>query len=104
MSLFLETKRLILKSPELADFENLYALQSDSDVMQYVGQGVRAHAEVMTGLEKAIAHQEKYGFSLGTVYEKESGDFVGRAGLIYLAYDDTKPDIEVGYIDKICLE
>ncbi len=97
MGIFLETKRLIINIPEAIDFDNLYALQSDADVMQYVGQGVRTPAEVTSGLEKAIAHQEKHGFSLGCVFEKKSGVFVGRAGLIYLAYDDTQPDIEIGY-------
>ncbi|KTD72462.1 GNAT family N-acetyltransferase [Legionella tucsonensis] len=97
MSLFLETKNLIINAPTLADFDNLYALQSDAEVMEYIGQGVRTRAEVMTGLEKAITHYEKHNFSLGCVFEKESGIFVGRAGLIYLAYDDSQPDIEVGY-------
>ena len=97
MNILLETKRLIINTPENIDFDNLYALQADADVMQYVGQGVRTPAEVTSGLEKAIAHQKKYGFSLGCVFEKESGVFVGRAGLIYLAYDDSQPDIEVGY-------
>jgi hypothetical protein len=41
----------------------------------------------MTGLESAIKYQNKYGFSLGIVTEKETGLFVGRAGLIYFAYD-----------------
>lgn len=97
MNIFLETKRLIINTPEPANFDNLFALQSDADVMEYLGQGVRTRTEVMTGLEKAIAHQKKHGFSLGSVFEKETGAFVGRAGLIYLAYDDTQPDIEVGY-------
>ncbi|SRR5579883_100415 len=97
MSIFLETKRLIIKTPEATDFDNLYALQADADVMQYIGQGVRTPAEIKNGLEKAILHQKKHGFSLGCVVEKESGIFVGRAGLIYLAYDDTQPDIEVSY-------
>ncbi|STX50451.1 GNAT family acetyltransferase [Legionella busanensis] len=97
MSVFLETKNLIIKTPQLEDFANLYALQMDAEVMRYIGQGVRTHSEVMSGLEKALAHQEKHMFSLGCVFEKESGLFVGRAGLIYLAYDDTQPEIEVGY-------
>ena len=58
MSIFLETKRLIINTPELIDLDNLYALQSDADVMKYVGQGVRTQSEVMTGLEKAIAHND----------------------------------------------
>lgn len=97
MSVLLETENLIIKTPQLDDFDNLYALQTDADVMKYIGQGVRTSQEVMNGLEKAIAHQEKHGFSLGCVFEKESGLFIGRAGLIYLAYDDTQPEIEVGY-------
>lgn len=97
MSVFLETNNLIIKTPQIEDFENLYALQTDADVMKYIGQGVRTETEVMSGLEKAMAHQEKHGFSLGCVFEKESGLCVGRAGLIYLAYDDTQPEIEVGY-------
>jgi hypothetical protein len=50
MSIFLETKRLkrlIINTPESADFDNLFALQSDADVMKYIGQGVRTHTEVM---------------------------------------------------------
>lgn len=97
MSVLLETKNLIITIPQLEDFDNLYALQTDAHVMKYIGQGIRTQSEVMTGLEKAIAHQEKHGFSLGCVLEKESGVFVGRAGLIYLAYDDTQPEIEVAY-------
>lgn len=97
MSIFIETKRLIIKVPQPSDTENLYALQSDADVMQYIGNGVRSREEVLSGTEKAINHQQKWGFSLGCVYEKESNLFIGRAGLIYLAYDDTQPDIEVGY-------
>lgn len=97
MNLFLETKHLIIRAPQAEDFDKLYALQTDTDVMKYIGQGVRTQSEVMIGLEKAIAHQKKHGFSLGCVFEKESGLFVGRAGLIYLAYDDTQPEIEVGY-------
>ena len=65
--------------------------------MKYIGQDVRTQPEIMIDLEKAIAHHAKHGFSLGCVFEKESGQFVGRTGLIYLAYDNTQPDIEVAY-------
>lgn len=97
MSNFLETSRLIITPPHLNDFANLYALQSDPEVMQFIGNGVRGEEEVMKGLTNAINHYEKYGFSFGCVFEKGSGKFVGRAGLIYLGYDDTQPDIEIAY-------
>jgi ribosomal-protein-alanine N-acetyltransferase len=94
----IETKRLIIKLPQLADLDDLYALQSDPDVMRYVGTGVRTREVVQEGLLSNIQHQEKHGFSLGAVYLKETGEFIGRAGLIYLAFDDTQPDIEIGYM------
>jgi|GEM_PF-5239397 len=34
MSIFLETKNLIIKTPQVEDFDNLYALQTDADVMK----------------------------------------------------------------------
>lgn len=72
MSIFLETKRLVINTPELSDLDNLYLLQSDSDVMQYIGQGVRTKTEVAEALQIAIQHQQKHGFSVGCVYEKET--------------------------------
>lgn len=97
MAIFLETKRLIIKKPVADDFNDCYGLQRDPEVMKYIGSGIRQEPEVKTQLDKLIQHQEKYGFSLGSVFEKDTGAYVGRAGLIYLALDDTQPDIEVGY-------
>jgi len=97
MNIILETKNLIIKKPSLDVLEELCLLLSDPDVMRYVGNGVRKRKEVREGLDRMIAHYEKHGFSLGSVYEKETGLFVGRAGLVYLGMDDTQPEIEVGY-------
>lgn len=93
----LTTPRLILKLPTLSDFDKLYALQTDPNVMKYIGPGVRTKEEVLKFLEMTVQHQTKHGFSLFSVYEKESAAFVGQAGLVYLAYDDTQPDVELGY-------
>lgn len=97
MGIFLETKRLIIKPSELGDLDNLCALQADHDVMEYIGKGVRSSLEVNKWLEKSISHHKKHGFSFGSVFEKESGIFVGQAGIMYLNYDDAQPDIEIGY-------
>lgn len=97
MSIILETQRLIIKSPALDNFENLYALYSDPEVMQYVGQGVRSREETRKKLAEIIYHFEKHGFSFGDVYKKESGACIGRAGLIYLEMNDSQPEIELGY-------
>jgi ribosomal-protein-alanine N-acetyltransferase len=65
--------------------------------MSYIGNGIRSQEEVMNGLEKAIRHYERHQFSLGSVFLKNSFTFIGRAGLIYLNYDDNQTDIELAY-------
>lgn len=97
MPLLIETERLTLFTPVEDDFDHLYQLQTDPDVMKYIGHGVRTKEQIHTGLNMAIKHQAKHGYSLGAVYEKSKGIYIGRAGLIHLAYDDTQPDIEIGY-------
>jgi ribosomal-protein-alanine N-acetyltransferase len=97
MNIFLETERLVIHKPELSDVENLITLQSDPAVMQFIGDGNGNKIKVLHNLKRAITHQEKHNFSFGCVYEKETGEFIGDAGLVYLGYDDTQPDIEVGY-------
>ncbi|WP_010654200.1 GNAT family N-acetyltransferase [Fluoribacter dumoffii] len=93
----LTTPRLIIRKPTLSDFDNLYRLQSNTDVMSFIGDGKRNKEEVTVGLEKAINHYKKHNFSLGCVYLKNSNEFIGRAGVIYLNYDDNQPDIELAY-------
>ncbi|RUR05735.1 N-acetyltransferase [Legionella sp. km772] len=93
----LTTSRLIIYSPSSQDFNELYQLQSNPEVMRFIGNGIRTEEEVLQGLEKAIGHQKKHGFSLGSVFKKDGLEFVGRAGLIYKNYDDSQPEIEVAY-------
>ncbi|QLZ68961.1 GNAT family acetyltransferase [Legionella sp. PC1000] len=97
MSPLLTTTRLIICNPSLNDLDNLYTLQSNSDVMSFIGNGKRDKNEVMVGLEKAINHFQKHQFSLGSVYTKDSHEFIGRAGLIYFNYDDNQSEVEVAY-------
>jgi [ribosomal protein S5]-alanine N-acetyltransferase len=97
MSIFLETERLIIKAPSAADLDDQYQLQSDPDVMQYIATGARTRAEVEKSLQLFINHYQKHSFSLGSVFEKATRQFIGRAGLIYLALNDTQSDIEIGY-------
>ncbi|QMT62064.1 GNAT family N-acetyltransferase [Legionella sp. PC997] len=97
MKTFLTTHRLIICEPSSNDFDNLYNLQSNSKVMKFIGNGRRNKKEARTGLEKAISHFQKHQFSLGSVYEIDSGQFIGRAGLIYFNYDDNQVNIELAY-------
>ncbi|MBV8802057.1 MAG: GNAT family N-acetyltransferase [Gammaproteobacteria bacterium] len=98
MSIFLETKRLILKTPEVADFNILLALRSDPSVMQYTGYGETQTAdEVKEYLNFAIAYENKHGMGFCLVFEKTSQEFIGEAGIFHLLFDDKQNEIEINY-------
>lgn len=98
MSVFLETKRLILKTADLCDLDMLVALRSDFEVMESTGYGgTQTKEEVREYLDFAISYQEKHRMGFCLVFEKESGSFIGEAGLFHLLFDDTQSEIELGY-------
>lgn len=97
MTIILETERLILKTSSCENFKRVFELLSDKDVMRYIGNGSKTENEVRECLEKMVQHQEKHEFSFGDLYHKKSGEYIGRAGLIYLAMNDTQDEVEVGY-------
>lgn len=96
--LILETERLKIFVPEQESLENRYNLLSDAKVTKYIGNGSpKTLSEVKKGLDKSIEHFMKYGFTLFDVFEKDSNEFIGEAGLIYLAFVRSNEDVEVGY-------
>ncbi|NNM58754.1 MAG: GNAT family N-acetyltransferase [Legionellales bacterium] len=99
MTIFLETKHLILKAPELSDFPDLIKLRSDADVMRYIGKNgaTQTQQEIAQFLESAIAYQAKHGFGFCSVFEKKSENFVGQAGLCHLGFDENQTEIEIAY-------
>lgn len=97
MNAFLETERLILKKTEQSDFDNLVALRSDPDVMRYAGRGVQTKDEVQKFLDTVISYQKKHGFGFCSVFEKETGEFIGQAGLFHVGFYDEQPEIEIAY-------
>jgi ribosomal-protein-alanine N-acetyltransferase len=96
MKIFIETKNLIIAEPTISDFDQFEKLMSDPEVMQFVG-GIRSSELVRQKIDEAIMHFSKHGFSAGHVYEKPTGEFIGRAGIFYLEMNDQQPDIEIGY-------
>lgn len=96
-----ETDRLIIKPPTIEDIDHLYLLWSNPVVMRYVGNGKpRTKHQTRLGLNKMINHYFENGFTLGCVFKKDTKEFIGRAGLIYLDYLKSNRDIEVGYMFK----
>jgi ribosomal-protein-alanine N-acetyltransferase len=93
MTTFLETQRLIIRAPTANDFDNWWSVHAESDV-------IPASKEIIhEWLDHHILDYKKHGFSMGSVYLKDSHEFIGRAGLFYYFYaDNTEPDIEIGYV------
>jgi [ribosomal protein S5]-alanine N-acetyltransferase len=80
MTVILETPRLLLRWFTEDDADHLFALDSDPEVMRYVGPhglgSVAAYREhVRVRLLPAYARDERYG--LWAALEKASGDFLG---------------------------
>lgn len=92
----LETDRLILREIQTDDFDDLYRMNSDPDVMKYVGDGTtRDHGQMEKEIKMLMSHYtRKPGLGIWATLLKDGNTFVGASGLVY--YDNT-PEIEVGY-------
>ena len=94
--ILLETKRLILRQITSADFDDLLRMNSDPEVMKYIGDGsVRTREQMVEELERLLSHYlSGSGIGIWAVELKDTRQFIGASGLVY--YDKT-PAIEVGY-------
>ncbi len=94
----IETDRLLLRPLSLADLGPLHEVYGDRDVMRWIGAGdaySRDVAESEARLERLLAHQERHGFSLWAVTDRESGLVLGDCGLVHWAHRG--PEIELAY-------
>ncbi len=82
---------------EPSDLKDWILLRQDPVVMKYLGK-VKTKEEIENFFtDVAIPYYEKHGLGFFSVFEKETGSFIGQAGLFHLGYDDTQTDIEVAY-------
>ena len=65
----LETRRLWLRPPQLADFEPLCELMADEEVTRFIG-GVQSPALVWRSLCGIVGHWQLRGYGLFSVMEK----------------------------------
>lgn len=100
MQIVLETKRLMLKPISTSDIDDIFTLRSDPDVMKYIDDGSIWTREIVENWVKfglGSGYYEKYGLDFFSVFEKETGKFVGQAGLFHVRFDVKSPDIELAY-------
>ncbi|HEX8039476.1 MAG TPA: GNAT family N-acetyltransferase [Chryseosolibacter sp.] len=84
-----ETERLLLREMLPEDYDDLFSMNSDPDVMRYMGDGsVRSREQTMAELERLLSYYvRRPGLGLWATLLKDSYQFVGASGLVY--YDDT---------------
>ncbi|WP_313027983.1 GNAT family N-acetyltransferase [Soonwooa sp.] len=77
-----ETERLILRPLELQDADRLYLLDSNPEVMKYIGMpALTAQEESVKVIEMIRNQYQRFGIGRFAVVEKESGLLVGWSGL-----------------------
>lgn len=97
----LETKRLLLRHLELDDLDNLFALYSDPEMVRFIPDAPTTLAQTREQLLWfANGHPERPELGLWATIYKESGQFIGRCGLLPWEIDG-RSEVEIAYlIDK----
>ena len=80
MKRILETERLVLREMTPDDFDALYAVLADSDIMQHYPYTFD-EARVRGWIERNMERYQKDGFGLWAVVLKETGEMIGDCGL-----------------------
>ncbi len=91
----LDTDRLRLTRMTGADFDDLYRLHQDPQVMATLG-GLRSHDVTVGFVQRTATHWARHGFGLWMLYAKGSGVFAGRGGLLHVTVGG-REEVEVAY-------
>jgi len=94
----LETKRLLLRTLTMDDLDELYTLYKDANVRKYFPEGTLTYEETKEELEWIIdVYYGQYGYGLWATIYKETGDFIGRCGLLPWTIEE-RQEVEVAYL------
>lgn len=98
MKKIMETPRLLMREMDQDDFDDLCALLQDRAVM-YAYEHDFTPADVQDWLQRQLDRYERYGFGLWALILKETGEFIGQAGL---TMQDAAGEevLEIGYLLK----
>ena len=89
----IETERLYLREMTTADYEPLYAVLADSDIMQHYPYTFD-EARVRGWIDRIIERYSIFGFGLWAVCLHENGEMIGDCGLtMQLINGQIKPEI-----------
>jgi len=86
-TILFESQRLVFKQFVLEDFNNLYGLMSDPEVMKYY-PGRLSKKNTMNWLKSILEDYKKWGLSWWSVHLKETGEFIGQIGILFRKVKD----------------
>lgn len=90
-----ETERLIIRKMSVNDFDALYTVLADSDIMQHYPYTFD-RARVQNWINVNIQRYQVFGFGLWAICLKSTGEMIGDCGLTMQKIDnETLP--EIGY-------
>ena len=96
-TVILETKRLLLRRLVVSDVDDLYAFYSDPDVIKYIPDAPRTYEDTKEELEWFInGHPNFPELGLWATIYKETGQFIGRCGLLPWTIDGQN-EVEVAF-------
>ena len=94
----LETKRLILRRLVMEDLDELFALYSDPEIRKYFPEGTLNYEETKEELKWFLnGHPRHPELGLWATILKETGQFIGRCGLLPWTIDGQQ-EVEVAYL------
>jgi len=97
MAIILETRHLILRHQILPDLEYLWALYQNPNITKYIPDAPKSRDEAREELEWHMhGHPKNPDFGLWATVLKESGEFIGRCGLLPSNIDG-QDEVEVAY-------
>jgi len=83
MTIILETRRLLLRHLVVDDLDALFEFYSDPDVTRYIPDVPRAYEEAREELEWFMNGHPKFPeLGLWATVHRETGEFIGRCGLL----------------------
>jgi RimJ/RimL family protein N-acetyltransferase len=95
----LTTPRLKLLKEIQNEEELLLPFFADPIVNRFIGEGkLKTPEQVPEILKKHKKHWDAFGHGFLTILDKNTGEFMGRCGLVHLALQHDNPEVEVGYL------
>lgn len=94
----LETKRLLLRHPVVEDLEAYFALYRDPEMRRYFPDGTLTLEETREEVEWYLkGHPRHAELGLWATIHKETGQFIGRCGLLPWTIDG-QDEVEIAYM------